>query len=316
MLRFSEIVNKIPYIDGGFRRRMTAGTIVTLTIGYSVFITGADNLDGASQYGYAFGTGFKQLADVLSSPAAAVLFFLLVNAVGGLVEVVAELFVAKFTSNIAWAVTEPRWNTRNKNKLIKWIVQYAKRISFSLAVPFRIYYGLAMALRGRSIYRWEDLRRELRTSTRADFKKYPGVVIDGLMEPFGKYGSVSWKYFADYGNTNSTKALARTLESRNRDILTIVSSLLTPTTLALVIFVEVIMRQLSHLPAVNSNPTFVYTLLLGALLLPLAMVVLLYSYFKLVRQSILTILECNSFRTEFSSTNKANDEAVPKVVSS
>ena len=298
---------------------MTAGTIVTIAIGCAIYIAGSDKSYTVLELGGALGQGFKLLAEALSSPAAAVLFFLLVNAVGGLIEVLAELFVARFTSNIAWAVTEPIWSVRYRNVILTTIEKMVKKLFFRSLAPVRIYYGLVMAVKGQSIYRWEELKKELKDETQLEFDRYPGVVIDGLMEPFGKYSSVPWTYFADHGRTSGVRALARTLESRNRDMLTIVTSLLIATTLFatcfLTIFADDIMNWLRYIPIFNGEAAIVAIILILwlVMVIPLVMFVLLYGYFILVRQSIVTILECNRFDAKLNTNNQASEVEVTEV---
>ena len=283
MSNLDEILNKLPYFDGGFRRRMTAGAIVTITI--VIMINSGNSLEHS----------FKSLSDLISSPAAALLFFLLVHAVGRLVEVLAELFVARLTGNTAWAVKVPEWTFMDRSKVLKFIL----RVLFLPVTVILIYYGWCRAMSGQSIYRWEKLEDELNTETQTQFNSYPEAVKDGLREPFGTYGKSPWTYFADLGGTVSARALARTLENRDKDLLTIVTSLLIATVFLLVWYRDASIFDLS---------TSTINILVLTLVMPLFIYLLLYSYFILVRQSILNILECNSFRPMNVSTAETSDE--------
>ena len=282
MSKFDKVLNKIPYFDGGFRRRITAGFIVTIAI--AAIIQDGNNLGGI------FKSLLTEGVDFLSSPIVVLLFFFLLFGIGGLVEVLAELFLGRLAGNTAWAFTVPEWKFMNRSKIIKPIL-----IIFFL--PVNIFWGWLRALQGQSIYKWKRLESELKTETQKQFESYPESVKDGIKDPFGVNGNLPWIYFADNGSTVSARALARKLENRNKDFLTIVTSFLIATVCVLVRFGDTPIFDLSL-----ESIAFLFGLFY---IMPFLISLLLYSYVILVRQSILSILEYNSFRpTIFSIAQK------------
>ena len=80
-----KVIEKIPYFNGGFRRRMTAGTIV---IGALLWLLPSlRNLVTSSDFGEA--------VELLFSPAVLAIILVIVHAAGGIIGVFASLFVSR-----------------------------------------------------------------------------------------------------------------------------------------------------------------------------------------------------------------------------
>lgn len=273
MSSLDKIIEKVPYSDGGFRRRMTAGVIVNISIGLAWFVSG-NSLD----------VKIDDLKSILSSPLIATVILLLVYAVGGLVEVVAELFITRLTGNTAWAVISPMSMFEKRHKLIKLIL---RGLAYYPGIIFILYKEWGEAFIGRSNFKWKDLDKHLKPNTRDHLKSLPEIVKEGVKEPFGKYSDLPWRYFSNHGVNDDIKQLARKLENRNKDVLVIVTSLL----LSALILISAQELDRSLLPSEVDKTSSVMNSVVVIQFLMLVLVVLLGSYFLLLRQSILTIIE-------------------------
>lgn len=260
MTMIEKIVERIPYSDGGFRRRMTAGAVILL--GSAMALRG--NIQSAP-------LSFEDAKQILSSPIVGIILLLLVYAIGGLVEVIAELFITRLTGNTAWAFIAP---TQMYKKFPVFVRRIFQAFTYYPGMIFLLYAEWGKALIGKSSYRWHDLEKSLQPKTRNHFKSYPDIVKKGLEDPFGKYGELAWRYFSNHG-TDEEKSLARKLENRNKDTLVIVTSLMIAT--AIIILSSVIMSGKA--------------LLIFIQFMMVVPVFFLGSYFLLLRQSILTVIE-------------------------
>ena len=276
MSNLEKIIDMVPYSNGGFRRRMTAGTIVNLSIGIALILSG-----------HTFGIKIEDLKSVLSSPMVAIVFFLLVYAVGGLVEVLADLFITRLTGNTAWAIISPKYMFQNKHKLIRPIL---RMFAYYPGIAFLLYIEWGKAFAGKSSYEWKELEKELKPKARDHLEQLPDIVKDGIKDPFGKYEDLPWRYFSSHGANDDVKALARKLENRNKDVLVIVTSLM------IAAIINVSFQDLTNNEKVIiGNEALAIILIQVLMLVP---IVFLGSYFLLLKQSILTIIEYNTLSLE------------------
>jgi ABC-type multidrug transport system fused ATPase/permease subunit len=256
---------------------MTAGAIVNMGIGIAWVLGGND-----------IQLTLGDLKDVVTSPLVAVVTLLLVYAVGGLVEVLADLFVTRLTGNTVWAFISPMYMFQERQTFLRLIL---RALTYYPGIFVLLYFEWVKAFIGRSSYRWRNLDQQLKSGTRDHLKTYPEIIKDGLKDPFGKHGDLPWLYFAYHGTNDDVKVLARKLENRKQDVLVIVTSFLISAAIVLSVYDPAgDTEKGGHLFALQ--------------LLMLVPVVFLGSYFLLLKQSILTILEYNAFTFETTSTPK------------
>lgn len=207
MAALDKILDRVPYSDGGFRRRLSAGGIVAISVFYSLSERDIVNLDSVKE--------------ILTSPTFFVVLVLMIYAFGSLIEVLAELFISRLTGNIAWAVQTPNRLSMKVNKYLRpfvWCLAVYPGIIIWILIAF------ANAFGGRSDFRWTTLKDGLHEEGFKFFENLPKTVKLGLTEPFGEYGSLAWNYLLSIEEGAKTKTLRR-LETRNKDILVLVTAL-------------------------------------------------------------------------------------------
>lgn len=273
MTMIEKIVERIPYSDGGFRRRMTAGAVILLGSAMALYL----NIQSVP-------LSFEDAKQILSSPIVGIILLLLVYAIGGLVEVIAELFITRLTGNTARAFILPIQMYKNFPVFFRRIFQV---FTYYPGMIFLLYAEWGKALIGKSSYRWHDLEKSLQPKTRKHFKLYPDIVKKGLEDPFGKYGELSWRYFCNNG-TDEEKSLARKLENRNKDTLVIVTSLMIATAIMILSSPELVIMSGSTQDPGEPQGRALFIFMQFMMIIP---VVFLGSYFLLLRQSILTVIE-------------------------
>jgi uncharacterized integral membrane protein len=265
-----KVIERVPYADGGFRRRVTSGLIVLVSIGVS-FVS----VNNAS-------VNLEFYVKQFSSPTVLILISLLMYATGGLVEVFAELFVTRITGNTVSAYV----STFQSVKKYHFIIRPLAYLIAIYAATIKMYYEWAKALVGKSSYRWES-EKELSEHSNNYFESLPSIVKAGFNDPFGEYSELSWKYFSSSETSIEISKYALELRSKNRDMLVITTSI--------IIALTAISFTVSEgLVLSDSNALqFVYFQLSLIVL-----VLFLSSYFILVKQSIKTLLEFAAMRSK------------------
>ena len=250
---------------------------------------------------------------MLSSPMVAIVFFLVVYAAGGLVEVFADLFIRRLTGNTAWAINAPKYMFQKTNKFFRPIL---KALAYYPGIGFILYAEWAKAFIGKSSYKWIDLDKQLRPRAREHLKSLPDIVREGIKDPFGGYGDLPWRYFSSHGVDHDVRALARKLENRNKDVLVVVTALLIA---ANVVFLTqapeffangrdgaqnsatVIQEPQHAVTGEEANKKEVKAVKKGFVVIQMLMLILVFflgSYFLLTRQSLLTIIEYDSLSAQ------------------
>lgn len=262
MSSIEKIIDRIPYSDGGFRRRLSAGVIVVM--GAVFFISINRNVST------------EPLEKLITNPTVAIILVVLTYALGGLVEAIAELFVTRLTGNLAWAWSQPR---RIANRVHRFLQPFVLIFSFYPGIFFILMAEFGKAMAGKSSFSWDDLDENFHKDSRTFFAELPEVVRIGLQKPFGEFSDLAWHYLVKLGD-QSTAALLRRLEARNKDVLVIVT--------ALSIFL--VLAPFFVLPSLTTSlgASNFLVLLQIAVMLP---VVLLTTYYLLVKQSIITAIE-------------------------
>ena len=273
MSTLDKIVDRIPYSDGGFRRRMTGGSIVTVAIG----ITAWGLFGSQERLEYIASSG---IGNVMYSPAILALLLVIIHAIGGTIEVFAELFVARIAGNMAWSVQRPRVIVAVKFRAIRGILSF---IYFAL-LPFFSMYGLVCAFFGKSLYNWNNIKDHLSKEAVTRYDSFPHIVRQSLKDPFGKRRAFLWIYFGSSDNSNDGMALTRRLDSRNHDLLSVITSVMI---LPVISSFYLVYSWVSG----SSVEEVVALFVLAFYLLSFAIYILLYGYIMMIRQSIVTIIE-------------------------
>ena len=294
-----KIADKISYFDGGFRRRMTAGTLLTIFVVLGLFSESKPEIVELVEY---------------TSPGLLALLFLLVHAVGGLVDVFASLFMSRLAGNIAWTFERPRLlNKTSKHTLGKLkplksgryliiLIRYLLRpiVSFlfhAIVLLIKFPIGFVSAFIGVSFYHWASLKDQLTDTSSRLVDDYPENVQLSLDDPFGKKRRFLWVYFGIIGASDEVKSLARQLEARNHEVL----SIITASMLGLGAL------SVDYLPAL-SDPIGLEAVLFDRILqyslISYFILFIFYAYIMLLRQSILTIIELNSTQLQISTLTR------------
>ena len=294
---FERIIEKIPYLDGGFRRRMTAGAIVVISV---IFIFGSD-------------IGLTDLlGKVITSPTFGILALLIIYAVGGLVEVLADLFVAHLIVNLAWLfiASEDKYE-----KYPKWLRFPLRFLASYSGMIFLFVPGFIRGLYGEPRYVWRNLEEKLHPTAKEYFGTLPDAVRDGLKEPFGNHSDLSWEYFCSNGSKEEIDTI-RKFKARNKDTLVIITSI----TILMIIMIPIIIAPVfSFISGFISNASsilpdlvvsifraladsrFLNILLFLLLVVPLLILfslVFLIAYVLMVKQSIISVLELTALNNK------------------
>lgn len=197
-----KIVSIIPYSNGGFRRRMSAGVIALLGAVYRLLH------DVQLEETVLFGS-------ILSATVVGIILLLLIYSGGRLVEFVSESLVFRIAGNAAWSFFSLTLDTAN----LDWI---RKLLIVSLGVPWRALQCLIKALLGESVFQWNPVDGS--GLTQKTFDTLPDVVKRGLERPFEAYQEIAYRFLADRGMNDDVRRLVRQLDGRNRDVLVIVTA--------------------------------------------------------------------------------------------
>ncbi len=264
-----KIVEKIPFFDGTFRRRFTAGGLIVLPI--IIF--------AITRYEISISTYHLDVKDILTSPTLAFGLLILIYAIGNLAEMLGEIFIIRVAGNVIWAFLVPfgRFSkgpglARNIARAVLWYIVFG---------PLFYYYSFK-GLIGISEYKWEHLSEYLSPDAQNFFANLPYIVKRSLQEPFGNYGEIAWQYFQAYSSQTHRKWLIK-IESRNKEILAIITAVIIIYILSIIYF----FIFASNL-GVQVDKKVLLMLQIILIVLPLF---LFMGYFLILRKSILGLLE-------------------------
>ena len=292
-----KLIEKIPYLDGGFRRRMTAGAIVVISL---IFIFGSDI------------SLTDLLGKVTTSPTFGILALLIIYAAGGLVEVLANLFATKLAGNMMWLIIAPAYMYE---KHPRWARIPLRILAFYPGMLFRFPGECIEAMYGRSSYEWRSLEKRLYPDAKEYFRTLPDVVQHGLKNPFGNHSDLSWEYFCNNGSKEEIET-TRKFRARSKDTLVIITSIIIPMIVMMPTIMEfvisfissIIYNTVSILPnlVVSISSDLADSIFLGVFLFLLLVVpymilfsgVLLVAYVLIVKQSIISVLELKALNNK------------------
>lgn len=263
-----KIVEKIPFFDGTFRRRFTAGGLIVLpTVLFAI-----------THYGISISTfGKLEVKDILTSPMLAFGLLILIYAIGNLVEMLGEIFIIRIAGNVVWAFWVPLRLLSKSPRLVRYL---ARTLLWYPGFAFLFsYYGLKGMI-GISDYKWDRLSESLSPDAQCLFDKLPSIVKRSLQEPFGNYGDIAWRYFKASSSQTQREWLSK-IESRNKDILAIITALTIMYIFAIIIVGILLGDQ-------DANIEKNIFMLQGLFIVPSF---LFMGYFLILRKSILELLE-------------------------
>jgi hypothetical protein len=208
--KLDALLERVPILDGGGRRRLTAGTIVALTIlvtsvDVRKLIVGAITVKDASPSLY------------LATGA------LLVYATGVIVELIGEVFLARAVANVMWSY----FAAANYVRLKRW----RRELKLLAILPVVIAWGTVRAvvyfvfgLFGGS--RWQmHLESRLSDEARQVYRLLPNSVRESLESALANKAEFGRKAIVDQLKTPASRMWARRQMDRPKDVLALVSSI-------------------------------------------------------------------------------------------
>lgn len=225
-----QLLERLPILDGGGRRRLTAGTIVLLSA-ILVFSDLQSDLKAVAEKG-------SSLSALLA------LGGLLVYATGVIVELVGEVFLARAVSNATWSFVSAteRWRSRHSGwtRFILWPLVVALWGSVRAVGYF------LTGLSGNSKWRMA-LAPRLSTQGQQIYTQLPEPVRKSIDKPLGYNSEFGRKALVSRLNSANDRRWARRQLDRPKDVLALVSAIVIALTLYL---------SLTHIDARVSQETF------------------------------------------------------------
>lgn len=253
-----------------FRRRVMGGVVV---LGALAFPWHQDILKLATNSALLGSTTFALLATAT------------VYLAGALVELVAEVFVARLAGNYLWAFVVPFAWFPGRRRSVRYLL---RAVCFLPAGVFLAYYYVARGIFGQSDFRWLDRSAVLSVSAEQYFHSLPESVIMGLQHPFGDHRELAWRFLESRAGAGSE--WLRSLENRNRDVLTLLTAFL----FAIVIF----------------QPTAVYAEQPAALLFVYVVgPVVIFAYFLALKKSTIVAVEWLATLSELTDEDDAGRDS-------
>ena len=208
-----KILEKIPYSDGSFRRRLVSGCIVLIGL-LVLFCSGeiASFINGSSKF---------DAKDLLTSPIIAGTLLLLVYAIGNLVEMIGEVFLVKGAAGLYSAFSYPAQSTKQEKY---YIFHFIGVCAYGLYVPFLMARNMIKSFLGYKTYEIK-LKTILNKDAMNLCDSFPDSVVSGLSAPVGNDAEIAWKYIVDQFKNESDQKWARRFISRAKDVLAITTSL-------------------------------------------------------------------------------------------
>lgn len=217
MSAIDQILERLPYSDGAWRRRFISGVIF-----FSIVF-----LHGVIAYPQAqLGLEIKNL---LQSTQLLLVAALLVFAIGSIIDAIVEGFIVRGVSLsrkvigiiIDWVPGRRAWRRR------LWFAFTA--LSTCLLWPVAILLGaIASSVGYNKLYRIGLIQNDggfLTTEAKQFFESLPTSVREGLDEPFGDKFDVAWRSLTDMVPL-SQKHWVNRLGSRNSELISFISSVL------------------------------------------------------------------------------------------
>jgi hypothetical protein len=225
------LLERIPIMDGGGRRRLTAGTIVVLT---GVLVI--DSLRTAISSAITA----RDISLTLLLAGAA----LLIYATGVIVELVGEVFLARAVSNFVWAYVDVSNRTRNWRRLYQPLIGVYVPIWGTLQAIGNFIAGLFGSTQWRMRPMWR-----LSARAREIFELQPPPVRSSIEQALGLNAEFGRKALIDQLPTSESRRWARRQMDRPKDVLAIVSAII----ISLLLFLVASPEDFTPSPDVNGD---------------------------------------------------------------
>ena len=205
---FDKLVERIPYFEGDFRRRLGSGVIVVIAILVAVSLVSSISAEDMLKF-------------LTEAPSILILIAILAYMIGHLTEMVSDIFIARFAGNLAWALIAP----------LTWFSSWSSYLKYPARTICWLFFGLLMmwyffrSLFGVSDYEWRSLENRLSKHSLSLFNTLPIVVQTGLRQPFGIYQDVAWNHLKQIADPNAKLVIIRQC-AQCRDVLSISGALL------------------------------------------------------------------------------------------
>lgn len=268
---FSKISDRIPYLDGGFRRKVFAGVPVFAAI--VIFFTSQSE-------------ALKATPIVIDKDniTIALISMIIIFAIGSVVEIFAEYFVKRGVGNIIWCAQLPVKAVNLKTKSATSVLRF---LIYFYSAPFMVIAALVMGVFGYCPYRLmptDIVSRKAVTS----LNKLPPLIADSFKDPYGDHFDASWRNVAvQLSATNRQIVFAKFASC---------SDLVTMITTILFVFFIFFGGQFSGGSdgAAIANSSIIVNVLFSGFGISAAMIALSYSYFFVLRGAIRNCLELYS----------------------
>ncbi len=200
------LVERLPYSDGGARRRFIAGG--TLVIGITVLFQDS------------IGAQFEGLntKTIISSPVLAAGLLLIIYAIGSIVELFGEFFFIRAASGLFWAIKLPYYRSKKLPQ------SYIMRIVAYFVVPLSAPWFFIKGLFGVTDYEI-SLAGRLSPKAKEILENLPERIALGLTKPVGDESELALKYMVEMFEEEQDKKWARLLVRRTKDISATTTSL-------------------------------------------------------------------------------------------
>lgn len=216
--KLSNIFERLPYSDGGYRRRLIGGGILIA----GIIITNYQSV--ASFLGQKI-----NLLDVLLNPVAIATALLLLYSLGVIIETLGSLFFSRAIAGVLSAIAF-------SNEFFPWFPcrwrwhPGERGLSFPSIIvlwPVRLVLAIWRFVRGAigKDYYSMGIIDSLSQEAQIYFRKLPNKVQLGIDLPQGEYNELADKWILDCLPTISDRKWARTLLSRLKESLVITTSL-------------------------------------------------------------------------------------------
>jgi hypothetical protein len=230
--KIDSLLERIPVLDGGGRRRLTAGTIVVLS---------AIVLSSQVQQAIKGAISAKEVSLSLFLAAGA----LLVYATGVIVELVGEVFLARAVANAAWAFVEVARYSRQRQSR-------SKRFLLRLITPvwgiLRAGRYFVLGLLGKSKWRLLPQNR-LSKLGQSTFERLPDSLRNAIEQPLDLNAEFGRQALIEHLATPDSRRWARRLMEKPKDVLALISA----TVLSLLLYLAVTPVRYSLDPSLKSQ---------------------------------------------------------------
>lgn len=285
-----KIVDRFPPADGALRRRFIAGGFVTLFLLFTGIlpITEVVKID---------------IAVVIGSPVFVFAFLILVYAIGGIVEVIGQIFILRAIGELAWMVAYPYKKNRSKG---------IGRVLLSYSIWLIPGYFLSYFYFFRGLLGITKFHLDLRLSANASkiYDQLPERVQTGLSQPLGDEFDFAWKFLESKLRMEDKQWVHRR-DARNKEVLAILSAMTIVAAMGAVLLAPRLGQTLTDVSNLDSQ-YIIFAVQIGVLIIILAY----RGYFLLLHSSIKDAIEIMSLSEDLdnveSETRRVEDFATNK----